>query len=159
MKRLFKNAALIGLGVLLNAGIALAAINTYDFAGRIIYNGLFVGTKTTASASANKVTKILAGSLDYDFPAIGAAGDYAGCRDSFPTSNGGAAEALVGDPCFLGYANPTPYDGGTGTQNFIATCSVVANGVVVVRGCCMQGDGGSCNVDDAGYPFRIISGQ
>jgi hypothetical protein len=156
MKKL-KGFFVVLVAALLLALPAIAVnINTYDFAGRIIYNGLFVGTKTTAGTAANKTTTMLGGSVDYDFPPIGAAGDYAGCRDSFGFA---VPEAKVGDPCMLGYLNPTPFDGGVTGQNFQASCSVVATGIIAIRGCCMQGDGGSCNVDDAGYSYRIISSQ
>lgn len=114
---------------------------------------LAVKAATVVAPTGTQHLNLMTGSIDYDFPAIGAVGDYAGCRDSFLfTVKNSVGSAAVGDPCFVGYKAPTPYDGGgIGSQNFEAHCEVVGPGTAIIRGCCMQGDGGSCDVVDAGY--------
>jgi hypothetical protein len=150
-------AALLGLAGVAFAAAATVVVTDTAWTGRGFAGGIFVERPyATNHAANNAVTNVLYGTTDVDFPAIGAAGDYAGCKDSAGFTVTGAK---VGDPCMVGYLAPTPYDGGATGQNFVASCSVVATGVAVIRGCCMPGDGGSCNVDDAGYTVRIISNQ
>lgn len=143
MKTLQKKLAvgLVLLVVLLTAGLALAQqqVVNIDFTPRAMQAGFYSGT-SGMSASANRVTNVLAGSITHDF----ASGTIT-CADSASITVTGAA---VGDPCFVGLA-ATP-----GNANF--TCYVSATNTVLVHFC----PAGTA-VDPASQVFRVrvISSQ
>lgn len=116
-------------------------------------SGLYIAPASSfpLSTTANKVTKMLGGSIDYDF-----ATSTTTCLESPAVTVTGAA---VGDPCFVGFplivAGGGTADGGNGLQATFQ-CRVSAANTVLVRHCAV---GTADDPPDAGYNVRVISNQ
>lgn len=109
------------------------------------FGGIYVGPRSTSS-STNRATRMLAGSITFDFAAVTIT-----CEDSTGITITGAQ---TGDPCFVG--PPTTISGaGTGLHSSF-TCYVSAADTVKVRHCAA---GTADNPASALYRVRVISSQ
>ena len=137
------------LGVLLLATVALAApatIGGISESAHWFKSGIFVGPQSTAASSGNRVSRMLAGSIAFDFASVTIT-----CEDSTGITITGAQ---TGDPCFVG--PPTTISGaGTGLHSSF-TCYVSASDTVKVRHCAA---GTADNPASATFNVRVISAQ
>lgn len=137
----------IALFVVLLSTAALAAGGAISGVAETAYwykGGFFVGPRLTAATAGNRVTRMLAGSIAFDFASVTIT-----CEDSTGITVTGAA---VNDPCFVG--PPTTISGaGTGLHSSF-TCYVSAADTVKVRHCAA---GTADNPASATYTVRVIS--
>lgn len=110
--------------------------------------GIYV-SRTQEPAKKNKVTKILANTGIYDFPALGSTALELPCATSDAITVTGAG---FGDTCSLGIDQAIVNDA-------LLYCFVSAANAVKVKMCAWQTDGGSVNMPDASYTVRVISSQ
>lgn len=109
-------------------------------------SGFFVGPSSTVATTGNRVSRMLAGSITFDFASVTIT-----CEDSTGITVTGAQ---TGDPCFVG--PPTTISGaGTGLHSSF-TCYVSAADTVKVRHCAA---GTADNPASATYLVRVISNQ
>lgn len=137
------------LAVLLLSTLALGAVTTIgstDESARWMKSGFFVTPSGAHVTSTNRVSRMLAGSITFDFASVTIT-----CEDSTGITVTGAQ---TGDPCFVG--PPTTISGaGTGLHSSF-TCYVSAADTVKVRHCAA---GTADNPASATYLVRVISNQ
>ena len=148
MKRARRLALACGLALALLAGLAHAVNVDYPllswFRAGFWVMPISLGAQTS---TANKVTRMLAGSATIDFGSVSIT-----CDDSASITVPGAA---VTDPCFVGPPVALWNDGGTGVgQHSDFTCFVYATNAVRVRHCAA---GTADDPASATFEVRIIS--
>lgn len=146
------------LAVIAYSAVREARVDRYnsEFPAHFV-KGIYVGDKPNAVTNdrRNKVTAILAGRLEYAFPA--------GVRDAGFTCDPAlnlayVPGALVGDVCLVTPdrgIDVSPQSGADATRAYRIECIVTDAGVVTVERCSTT----TLAVGDAGYRITVISNQ
>lgn len=145
-----KNKKLLLLAALAIAATAYAANVTIQRTPWFFASQVTINDGRDFANTSNRITRALAGQVDYDFPAI--APGYTILSPDFIIDGG-----RLGDPCSIGVMQSVA-DGGWDPQVRIA-CLVSSDNRVMILASSAGGDGGSPNPRDAGYLIRVISAQ
>lgn len=155
-----KRYLLIGLGVVLISGAAIAAAYAGGFSSiwtqpGYAKAGIFIGSGSPTN-TLNKLTRTSTGSGFYDFTTLGNVALEMPCEESFPVTLNGTASFR--DQCLV--SSNLGMDGGAAlAATATLSCSVTAANTATAKLCVRFTDAGTYNLHDAGFFFQTFSNQ